>query len=419
MGAVREQAERFWQGGFKPGEHPFTSLAGFEELTDELGFVSSFANVTALRGPGGLVLVDTGSQMAAPAIKAQLRAWSTDPVGAIVYTHGHIDHVMGTALWTQEASAPIRVVAHELVPARFERYVKTAGYNQRINQRQFRVPLAWPTEYEYPTETYRDTMRLEACGIVCDLEHARGETDDATWLWWPEHRALVVGDLFIWATPNCGNPQKVQRYPGGWAKALARMQTHAAEILVPGHGPPIFGAERVAQALGDTQALLESLHEQTLAAMNEGATLDDILHSVTAPPDLLDRPYLRPVYDDPQFIVRNIWRLHGGWYDGNPARLKPPADAALAREIAALAGGADRLAQRATERAPDDPGPGCPARPVGVAGRARKRSHSPGTRGDLQATRRRRIQLDGHEHLSRGRRRKVARTGPKRTFGAW
>ena len=28
-------------------------------------------------------------------------------------------------------------------------------------------------------------------------------------------------------------------------------------------------------------------------------------------------------------IVRNIWRLYGGWYDGNPARLKPAPDEAL------------------------------------------------------------------------------------------
>jgi len=25
-------------------------------------------------------------------------------------------------------------------------------------------------------------------------------------------------------------------------------------------------------------------------------------------------------YDDPEFVVHNIWRLYGGWYDGNPAR---------------------------------------------------------------------------------------------------
>jgi alkyl sulfatase BDS1-like metallo-beta-lactamase superfamily hydrolase len=46
-------------------------------------------------------------------------------------------------------------------------------------------------------------------------------------------------------------------------------------------------------------------------------------------------------------VVRNLWRLYGGWYDQNPAHLKPAADADLARALADLAGGAEVLAQRA------------------------------------------------------------------------
>ncbi len=49
--------------------------------------------------------------------------------------------------------------------------------------------------------------------------------------------------------------------------------------------------------------------------------------------------------------MHNLWRLYGGWYDGNPAHLKPAPDAQLAGELAALAGGAARLAERATELA--------------------------------------------------------------------
>jgi alkyl sulfatase BDS1-like metallo-beta-lactamase superfamily hydrolase len=73
------------------------------------------------------------------------------------------------------------------------------------------------------------------------------------------------------------------------------------------------------------------------------------LHEVRLPEALLDKPYLRPVYDEPEFVVRNIWRLYGGWYDGNPAHLKPAREQALAREVAQLAGGAQALAKRAQE----------------------------------------------------------------------
>ncbi|MCU1429551.1 MAG: fold metallo-hydrolase, partial [Actinomycetia bacterium] len=101
----------------------------------------------------------------------------------------------------------------------------------------------------------------------------------------------------------------------------------------------------------DAAEMLESLLEQTLALMNDGARLDDVVHTVRAPEHLLARPYLRPVYDEPEFVVRNIWRLYGGWYDGNPAHLKPAPPDAVARELAELAGGAGRLADRARDLA--------------------------------------------------------------------
>ena len=43
----------------------------------------------------------------------------------------------------------------------------------------------------------------------------------------------------------------------------------------------------------------------------------------------------------------HVWRLYGGWWDGNPATLKPAPERALALELAELAGGAGVLADRA------------------------------------------------------------------------
>ena len=125
------------------------------------------------------------------------------------------------------------------------------------------------------------------------------------------------------------------------------MAALGAEWMLPGHGFLVQGADRVRQALTESAELLESLVEQTLAMMNAGARLDEIVHSVAAPAHLLERPYLRPVYDEPEFVVHNIWRLYGGWYDGNPAHLKPAPEPSLAAELAALAGGAGVLADRA------------------------------------------------------------------------
>ena len=354
---VLKLADRLWRGEASIEEHhPFAPSGELVEVAGATAFVASFANVSAFSTEAGLVLVDTGSMLLARQVHATVRGWSDARLDTAVYSHGHVDHVFGVPVFEEEAREKgwpaSRVVAHEALPHRFDRYVLTAGYNAVINQRQFQVPgLRWPTDYRYPDETYRDRHALDVGGEHFELHHARGETDDHTWTWVPARKVLCCGDLFIWASPNAGNPQKVQRYPREWAIALREMAALGAEVLLPGHGVPVVGTDRIRQALTETAELLESLHDQTVAMMNDGARLDDIVHTVKAPARLLERPYLRPIYDEPEFVVRNVWRLYGGWYDGNPAHLKPAPEAALAAELASLAGGASRLAQRAVELA--------------------------------------------------------------------
>ena len=105
--------------------------------------------------------------------------------------------------------------------------------------------------------------------------------------------------------------------------------------------------ELLLQMLRDGAEALEILTGRTLELMNRGATLDEILHAVTVPAGYLEKPYLRPKYDDSEFLVRGIYHFYAGWFDGNPAHLKPARTADLASELARLAGGADRLAGRA------------------------------------------------------------------------
>jgi alkyl sulfatase BDS1-like metallo-beta-lactamase superfamily hydrolase len=80
--------------------------------------------------------------------------------------------------------------------------------------------------------------------------------------------------------------------------------------------------------------------------MNAGETPEDIVHAVEADAELAQRPFLRATYDHPKFIVRNLLRLWGGWWNGNAADLLPATAARQAQEIAALAGGVGAVVVR-------------------------------------------------------------------------
>lgn len=334
------------------------------ELTTDVALVESFSHMVALRTGEGLVLFDSSSPMYGEAVVTALRRWSADRVHTLVYTHGHLDHVGGSGHLAADASdwghPPMRVVAQNNLAHRFERYRRTSGWNQAINLRQFgglppsiarddkRMHRPFlPSRTLEPTTSYDDVLTESIGGYTFEHHHALGETDDHTWTWVPELKLITAGDQLTWVFPNCGNPQKVQRYPLEWARSLRAMATKGPELLVPAHGLPISGRERIERVLTTVAGVLEHLVDQVLEAMNSGAALDEVLNTVNLAPEELALPFLQPVYDEPEFVVRNVWRLYGGWWDGEPSTLKPPSADALAVEVAALAGGAAALAERA------------------------------------------------------------------------
>lgn len=325
---------------------------GLRELMPGIAFVPSFCNVMPLLAGDSLALVDTGAELVAAANHFVVRSWSQAPLASAVYTHGHIDHCMGMGPWDREADGAgrprARVVAHRAVLSRFERYRATVGYNGAINRRQFSLDaFEWPTSYRAPDEVFDEQTRIVLGDRTLTLRHARGETDDHAWLTLERPRVLYPGDLFIWCSPNAGNPQKVQRYPREWALALRAMVAEEPELMLPSHGLPLAGRDEIARVLTTTAEALEHLHDGALARMNAGEPLDAVLHGVRLPKELAELPWLSPIYDEPEFILHNVWRQYGGWWDGDPAALHPAPERALADEIATLAGGAAALAARA------------------------------------------------------------------------
>jgi len=360
LSPTQQLAEDLLNGNEIVSTELYSKFFPVETITEGLGFMESFANVVAVDTSDGLVLIDSGHTLLMDNNYRNLRKWSTKPVHTIILTHGHYDHIFGITVFDQEAEKngwpKPRVISHAAVVDRFERYKLTNGYNSRINAKQFAGLVKefeyLRTDFRYPDLTYNTkNFTLKVGNIIFELHWARGETDDITWVHMPAFQAVASGDLFAWTVPNAGNPQKVQRYPGDWAVALREIAALNPKIVLPGHGPPLIGQNRIYDMLTTTSDYLQSLVDQTLELMNQGHNLNYIIHNVRVPEKYKSKPYLTPVYDEPEFIVRNIWRMYGGWWDLNPANLKPPRDEDFALEIIQIVGGSHVLARRAYQLA--------------------------------------------------------------------
>lgn len=322
------------------------SVGQVEPVTDGVAQLHGFCNVGFVYGGGAALTVDTSNPRAGQRVAVALRETTRDPLAYIVYTHGHVDHVGGAAALLeseQEQGLPRPAIwGHENVPKRLERYRRTWGWNNEVNRRQFQLPEgtnAFPDDFVNPDETYRESVQLELAGEPVELHHASAETDDATWVWLPQRATALVGDLSVSSIPNTGNPNKPQRYTLGWAEALEAIAARKPEHIVPGHGEPIHGEERIAEVLSETARGLRFLHDAVLERMNSGQWPDEIVDAdIRLPDDLAQKPYLQPIYGCVPFVIRDVLRQYAGWWGGNPAELIPARRSDVARDLIETAG---------------------------------------------------------------------------------
>jgi glyoxylase-like metal-dependent hydrolase (beta-lactamase superfamily II) len=284
--------------------------------------LADYVNLAAYETDAGLLLVDTGTAESAETVYELIRKETDAPLHTVVFTHGHLDHAFGLKPWIEAGERP-RIIAHENVARRFRTYMRTAPLNSHINSVQFGIDdaISWPQrteEFTWPDTVYQDRLTLSLGGERFELYHAKGETDDATWVWAADRNIVSVGDLLAGILPNCGNPQKVQRYPEEWADALEAIASVGPELLLPGHGKLVEGADVIRKHW-----------------------------------------YIDPLYDRPEFIARNVIRKYGGWWNGYSADLMAAPMPQRAAEIVQLSGGVDKLVARARELKDSDPALAC------------------------------------------------------------
>ena len=333
-----------------------------------VGFAASTQHL--IEGESTVTIIDTSeSTGAAENVLGEFRKRTDKPVGRILYTHSHRDHVSGATVFSEGRDVPILADAafsSDLV-AQDEAVIAPNAALGRRTQAQFGIGLS-PDQrislgcgpgdrpmkglgagYLPPTQWIAEDCDIDLDGIPARLIMAPGETADHMAVWLPEHGVLFPGDNWYHAFPNLyairGTPY---RDFAAWAESLALLDGLGAEVLAPGHTMPVFGADKVREVLTSTRAAILHVMQYTADGMNAGRSMDDIAASIELPENLRDKPWLGEFYGKLGWSARAFATGTLGWYDGNPTHLGTLASTERARHMAGLAGGTEAL-RRAAE----------------------------------------------------------------------
>jgi glyoxylase-like metal-dependent hydrolase (beta-lactamase superfamily II) len=233
------------------------AASGWVEIGDRV-FVRRYEfydqNIGVILGRAEALIIDTRSTYAqAREIQADIRELTDDPVGVVVDTHGHFDHVFGNGIFR-----PATIWGHE-------RCVTFMVRNGEARKRTIAAeePLLADELAEIvidpPDRIFATHARIEVGGREVMLRYlGRGHTDHDVVIEVPETDVVFAGDLL----ENGNVPFFGDAYPLDWPATAAGLAVRVKEgsgIVVPGHGA------HGDRAFADAQAA-------SLAALAETAT---------------------------------------------------------------------------------------------------------------------------------------------------
>jgi len=259
------------------------------------------ANSLFIVNDSDVVVVDA-PEASAEMIQA-LRKITSKPVGFLINTHWHDDHVIGNATW-REAYPGMRFIGH----ASLRDYLPQTGANNRKNmiegapqfagQMQAQMdkgrnlrdePISDEEKVSYTsdislvkhymavvpgTETVLPDIDVDE-GLTLirgsrriEIRHlGNGHTKADLVVWLPNERIASTGDLVVWPIPLVGSDQSHVR---DWPGTLDALLALSPSIFVPGHGPVMRDAQYVKQE----RELFASINTQVGPAVARGDTLD-------------------------------------------------------------------------------------------------------------------------------------------------
>jgi glyoxylase-like metal-dependent hydrolase (beta-lactamase superfamily II) len=231
-----------------------------QPLTDKLSMLGGAGgNIAILRGPAGLLLVDSGTAPIAAPLIARIHALAPLPVSVLINTHYHFDHVGANPDFGRSGA---RIIAHE-------------NTRRRLSEPQHRMSSATgapPLDPAgLPNAPFTDSGSLSFAGQTVAYRHLPpAHTDGDATVRFENANVYHTGDLFFQ-----GMYPYIDYAAGGSIEGMVSdtdlilKAVDSSTRIIPGHGPLATRDQ-----LRDYRDMLSGINERVSRLVREGKTLE-------------------------------------------------------------------------------------------------------------------------------------------------
>ncbi len=331
------------------------------KISDTIYMAPVGANVYLVTTRDGNVVIDTSTAATAADAKALLTAVNQGPVKYVILTHVHADHIGGIALWKE---AGTEIIAQR-TSVEFLNYVtRLEGFFEPRNAAGFNRPAKevgpWAGNYGAKIEStilFDEKYEFALGGTKFELFSTPGETPDHLTVWIPSLKTAFIGDNYAGAGipepmsfPNIYTLRGTRPRPAlDWIKSIDTVLALKPEVVLSGHGDPIFGNQEITKRLTRFRNAIQYVHDETVKGMNAGKDVYTLMQEIKLPASF----NLSESYGKVSWSVRGIYDGYAGWFDTNPATMYSEPPSSIYPDLIKLAGGPDRLTQLAVEKIKD------------------------------------------------------------------
>lgn len=231
------------------GVMAYISQGGF--CMNNPGFVAGTNGMMGIDTMAGIAL----SSMALEGAKKQLHK----PLKYLLYTHGHGDHVHGSAVYGDA----IRIGTQQVWKDLSEKAISISDAYKAMNPVEMTGIRFLPPEI-----IIEDSLEIDLGNQLVEIQHMGiCHTQSDTIAFVPKARTVFCGDIFYNYELPDGNVGCVEN----WICALEKIAKLDAECFVPGHGPAADRAEFEAYI-----RLMKMIYDKAATAKKQGIHQRDL-----------------------------------------------------------------------------------------------------------------------------------------------